>query len=114
MNTKDYNAVCPAITLSLEALRKASEGALKAYDFLPLHPKVVLYLLDRLEAAKLEAATMRSALEEIASGEIIREHCHGPHCTEELGIATADEMSSRAAGALSFIDAAMAATKGEQ
>ena len=58
----------------------------------------------------LAAATMRSALEDIASGEIVREHCHGPHCTEELGIATADEMSSRAAGALFFIESAQGAS----
>lgn len=64
----------------------------------------MLWLLDQLEAEQRDCATMRSALEAIASGEITREYCHGPHCVEELGIATADELSSRAAGALSFID----------
>lgn len=73
--------------------------------------------LERLHAVEQEAQrlraeneTMGSALADIASGEIVREHCVGPHCTEELGLATADEMSSRAAGALSWIDAARAST----
>ena len=60
----------------------------------------------RAELAQLRQAkdSLRAALADIASGEIMRSHCVGPHCTEELGIATADELSSRAAGALNWDD----------
>ena len=46
--------------------------------------------------------SLLDALKDIASGEILRSHCTGPHCVEEWGIATADEMASRAAGALAW------------
>lgn len=57
------------------------------------------------QALRDDIETMGSALADIASGEIVRMGCVGPNCTEELGIATADEMSSRAAGALEWIAA---------
>ena len=47
---------------------------------------------------------LHDALSDIASGEIMRSHCTGPHCTEELGVATADELASRASGALDWDD----------
>ncbi len=59
--------------------------------------------LRRLHARvqELEASQdhLKNALKDIASGEITRSHCVGPHCTEEVCVATADEMASRAAGA---------------
>ena len=57
-----------------------------------------------IQQLKAQNAHLRDALSDIASGEIMRSHCVGPHCTEELGIATADELSSRAAGALNWDD----------
>lgn len=59
-------------------------------------------LRERLEKAEQRIGHLGSALGDIASGEILRSHCYGPHCTEEMGIATADEMSGRAAGALEW------------
>lgn len=107
MNTKDYKAVDPATTLSPEALRKASEGALKVYDFLPLHPKVVLYLLDMLEAAQKSLAQYR-VYDDVIS-EIDRradkEWCLGDGCDFTVTV-TYDQYLA--------IDAAMAATKGEE
>ena len=58
----------------------------------------------RIAELEAEKANLRDALSDIASGEIMRSHCTGPHCTEELGVATADEMASRAAGALDWDD----------
>lgn len=57
-----------------------------------------------LEKTEQRCEHLRSALSDIAGGEITRSHCVGPHCVEELGVATADEMSSRAAGALDWDD----------
>lgn len=93
--------------IDLNKWRKLAHCGDKVESYVPVPGAELLELIDQLEAAQKDAATMRSALEDIASGEITREHCQGPHCVEELGIATADELSSRAAGALSFIDAAM-------
>lgn len=119
MNTKYYKAVDPAATLSLEALRKASEGAFKVCDFLPLHPKVVVYLLDMLEAAKLDAARIEFVQDAtvdircVEQGEdgygwqVIEHHMGTPR--EKLIGGSFDELGLREA-----IDAAMAATKGEQ
>lgn len=57
MNSKgEYLNFNPGESLDMAALRKACEGILKVRDFVPLHPKAVLHLLDMLEAAKLEAA----------------------------------------------------------
>lgn len=97
MNTKDYKAVDPATTLSLEALRKASEGAFKVYDFLPLHPKVVLYLLDMLEAAQQDQARYQW----------LRESKHFDSDQHQIFCAAYGHALDVA------IDAAMAATKGE-
>lgn len=58
----------------------------------------------RIAELEAEKANLRDALSDIASGEIMRSHCIGPHCTEELGVATADELSSRAYGALDWDD----------
>lgn len=60
----------------------------------------------RAELAQLRQAkdSLRAALEDIASGEIMRSHCTGPHCVEARCVATADEMASRAAGALEWDD----------
>lgn len=71
-----------------------------------LHARV-----QELEAAQ---ANLTSALEDIASGEITRSHCIGPHCTEEIGVATADEMASRAAGALDWESRAHGITQEKQ
>lgn len=54
------------------------------------------------EQNRLAIAT--SALEDIASEEIVRSHCVGPHCTEETCMATSGEMANRAAGALDAIN----------
>lgn len=56
----------------------------------------------RLEKAEQRIGHLGSALGDIASGEILRSNCNGPHCTEEMGVATADEMAGRAAGALEW------------
>ena len=66
----------------------------------------------RAELAQLRQAkdSLRAALADIASGEILRSHCTGPHCVEELGAATADDMVSRAAGALEWDDRLLAAS----
>ena len=62
-----------------------------------------LGLLDsKLAQLRESRKHLHDALEDIASGEILRSHCIGPHCTEEVGVATADEMASRAAGALDW------------
>ena len=58
----------------------------------------------RIAELEAEKANLRDALLDIASGEIMRSHCTGPHCTEELGVATADELASRASGALDWDD----------
>lgn len=54
----------------------------------------------RVQELEASQEHLKNALEDIASGEITRSHCVGPHCTEDVGLATADEMASRAAGAL--------------
>lgn len=61
---------------------------------------MVLRLHARVQELEASREHLKNALEDIASGEITRSHCVGPHCTEEIGVATADEMASRAAGAL--------------
>lgn len=67
-----------------------------------------------LESLEKGAEIMRSALEDIASGEVTRSFCRGPFDSEQVELATADDMINRAAGALSFIDTAMqSANKGE-
>ena len=58
----------------------------------------------RITELDAEKASLRDALSDIASGEITRSHCTGPHCVEEVGVATADEMASRASGALDWDD----------
>lgn len=58
----------------------------------------------RITELDTEKASLRDALSDIASGEIMRSHCTGPHCVEEVGVATADEMASRASGALDWDD----------
>ena len=54
----------------------------------------------RVQELEASQEHLKNALEDIASGEITRSHCVGPHCIEDVGLATADEMASRAAGAL--------------
>ena len=90
-----------------EALRLAKELRYCKVMFIPEVAsdfESAAALLERLNARvqELEASQehLKNALEDIASGEITRSHCVGPHCTEDVGLATADEMASRAAGAL--------------
>ena len=67
-------------------------------------PTSILKLLDYVQEMRADKANLRAALEDIASGEIMRSHCTGPHCVESRCVATADEMASRAAGALEWDD----------
>ena len=69
-----------------------------------IDPASILKLLDYVQEMRADKANLRAALEDIASGEIMRSHCTGPHCVEALCVATADEMASRAAGALEWDD----------
>ena len=69
-----------------------------------IDPDYVLQLLDYVQEMRADKANLRAALEDIASGEIMRSHCTGPHCVEARCVATADEMASRAAGALEWDD----------
>lgn len=68
----------------------------------------------RVQELEASNANLKGALEDIAAGEITRSHCVGPHCTEEIGTATADEMASRAAGALDWEARAHAITQEKQ
>lgn len=70
-------------------------------------------LQSRLEPLEKDAAQMRAALADIASGEVMRIHAFGPFAIEQPEAATADDMMNRAASTLFFIDAAMQANKGE-
>ena len=72
------------------------------YMYFEDHQREVAQLQARVAELEAARAHLREALEDIASGEITRSHCTGPHCVEELGVATADEMASRAAGALDW------------
>ena len=68
-------------------------------------------LQSRLESVEKDAAQMHAALADIASGEVMRIHAFGPFATEQPEAATADDMMSRAASTLFFIDTAMQANK---
>ena len=61
---------------------------------------IVRQLLAENAALGEQVNAFGSALSDIASGEILRQTCYGPHCDEFIGVATADEMSARAAGVL--------------
>lgn len=94
------------VELMREAQRTAAEK-LRADQMTEQHrQQAAMNAEARSELARIvaEKASLRDALLAIASGEIMRSHCTGPHCTEELGVATADEMASRAAGALDWDD----------
>ena len=76
-------------------------------DMLRNQHSEITEMKSRLDALEKDAETMRVALEDIASGEILRSYCHDPECREQIEVANANDMASRAAGALSWIGAAM-------
>lgn len=91
------------------ALRNVDNLQLTGEPWGTFDPTSILKLLDYVQETRADKANLRAALEDIASGEIMRSHCTGPHCVEARCVATADEMASRAAGALEwdgFSDAA--------
>ena len=86
------------------ALRNVDNLQLTGEPWGTFDPTSILKLLDYAQEMRADKANLRAALEDIASGEIMRSHCTGPHCVEALCVATADEMASRAAGALEWDD----------
>lgn len=55
-SVEKYLSYEPKDELDLQTLRKTCEGILKIRDFVPIHPKAILHLIDQLEAAQKDAA----------------------------------------------------------
>lgn len=101
----------PDLQSHLESLEKGlldrNEACLSLNSVIQRMAEDNIKRCEQMQALEKDAETMRSALEDIASGEVTRSYCHGPECFEQVENANAEDMASRAAGALSWLDAAM-------
>lgn len=115
MNSKDeYTNVDPAASLDLVALRAACEGVTRPRNFVPLHPVAVLHLLDQLEAAQKDAARIDWLIGQ--DNCVVAEGLNGfwPSWIDEHDQRRTKYQDGSYPSARAAIDAAMAATKGEE
>lgn len=54
--TEEFLSFEPKDEIDLPALRTACAGFLQLHGFVPIHPKVIIHLIDQFEAAQKDAA----------------------------------------------------------
>lgn len=94
-SVEKYLSYEPKDELDLQTLRKACEGILKIRDFVPIHPKAILHLIDQSEAAQNDAARYQWLRDNCTRAGVIVDVGAGAEIFNTIDDAIDDAMASK-------------------